>query len=154
MRPSGDRINRKDGHSSFSTLAHSSCDDREKECSLSKPLHVCFRKSTVHFCQVRHTYSFCRVLANQGFHKNRAQNSRVCWSACRGEKAQREVFARLLSTTAPAAAGQQHRQSSKGSGQLEAGSKSAPVEAVCERDFTSSHVPSKYTTSQKFAHTI
>lgn len=30
--------------------------------------------------------------------------------------------------------------SSDGSGQLEAGSKSAPAEAVCERDFTNSHL--------------
>lgn len=66
----GDRTNRKDGHSPFSTLARSCCDDREKECScsLSKLSQVCFRKSTVHFCQVRHTYSLCGALANEGFH--------------------------------------------------------------------------------------
>lgn len=44
--------------------------------------------------------------------------------------------------------------SSEGSGQLEAGSESAPVEAVCERDFTNSHVPSEHTASQKFGHTL
>lgn len=80
MRPSGDRTNRKDGHSPFSTLARSCCDDREKECScsLSKLSQVCFRKSTVHFCQVRHTCSFCGALANEGFHIKTEPRIAVC----------------------------------------------------------------------------
>lgn len=44
--------------------------------------------------------------------------------------------------------------SSERSGQLEAGSESAPVEAVWERDFAKSRVPSEDTASQKFEHAL